>query len=180
MSSGDHIEPQLLPRVGEDGRGRMNGRVYDPWLGRFLSPDNYVQQPWNSQSFNRYSYCFNNPLKFIDPSGYSTDPEKLEFPTFFEYLDNTYRYEGGGYWYRGSYYWYNSYYQAFINGQGQVPYSVTSNFLNTPYIPITKTKVGEEWYYVHRDNNGKTYVEFPNGLYLPNGKTQIWWWWVIP
>jgi RHS repeat-associated protein len=47
----------------------MNGRVYDPALGLFLSPDNYVQKPWNSQSYNRYSYCLNNPLKYIDPDG---------------------------------------------------------------------------------------------------------------
>lgn len=47
----------------------MNGRLYDPVLGRFLSPDNYVQMPDNSQNFNRYSYCLNNPLKYIDPSG---------------------------------------------------------------------------------------------------------------
>ena len=47
----------------------MNGRLYDPALGRFLSPDNYVQMPENSQSFNRYSYCLNNPLKYTDPSG---------------------------------------------------------------------------------------------------------------
>ena len=49
--------------------GESNGRVYDPTLGRFLSPDNYVQAPGNSQSFNRYSYCLNNPLKYTDPSG---------------------------------------------------------------------------------------------------------------
>ena len=49
--------------------GESNGRVYDPTLGRFLSPDNYVQAPDNSQSFNRYSYCLNNPLKYTDPSG---------------------------------------------------------------------------------------------------------------
>ena len=47
----------------------MNGRLYDPVLARFLSPDNYVQMPDNSQSFNRYSYCLNNPLKYTDPSG---------------------------------------------------------------------------------------------------------------
>ena len=47
----------------------MNGRVYDPYICRFLSPDNYVQLPENSQSFNRYSYCLNNPLKYNDPSG---------------------------------------------------------------------------------------------------------------
>lgn len=47
----------------------MNGRLYDPIVCRFLSPDNYVQMPDNSQNFNRYSYCLNNPLKYTDPSG---------------------------------------------------------------------------------------------------------------
>ncbi|MDE6151691.1 MAG: RHS repeat-associated core domain-containing protein [Prevotella sp.] len=57
---------EMLP---EFGLINMNGRVYDPTLGRFLSPDNYVQMPDNTQSFNRYSYCINNPLKYVDPSG---------------------------------------------------------------------------------------------------------------
>ena len=43
--------------------------MYDPVLGRFLSCDNYVQEPDNSQNFNRYSYCLNNPLRYTDPSG---------------------------------------------------------------------------------------------------------------
>jgi len=47
----------------------MNGRLYDPMIGLFLSPDNYVQAPDDSQNFNRYSYCLNNPLKYTDPSG---------------------------------------------------------------------------------------------------------------
>lgn len=47
----------------------MNARLYDPLLGRFLSPDPYVQAPEHSQSFNRYSYCMNNPLKYNDRSG---------------------------------------------------------------------------------------------------------------
>lgn len=47
----------------------MNGRFYDPRLGRFLSPDPYVQDASNPQNFNRYSYCLNNPLKYNDPSG---------------------------------------------------------------------------------------------------------------
>jgi hypothetical protein len=40
-----------------------------PRLGRFLSPDPYVQEPDFTQSFNRYAYCWNNPLKFTDPDG---------------------------------------------------------------------------------------------------------------
>lgn len=48
----------------------MNGRVYDPALGRFLSADPYVQFPANLQSYNRYSYVLNNPLSFTDPSGH--------------------------------------------------------------------------------------------------------------
>ena len=47
----------------------MNGRVYDPVLARFLSPDPYVQAPDYTQGFNRYAYCYNNPFKYIDPSG---------------------------------------------------------------------------------------------------------------
>ena len=51
------------------GTINMNGRIYDPRLGRFLSPDPYVQAMNNSQNYNRYSYCLNNPLKYTDPSG---------------------------------------------------------------------------------------------------------------
>ncbi len=47
----------------------MNGRVYDPILAQFLSPDNYIQAPYYSQNLNRYTYCLNNPLIFTDPSG---------------------------------------------------------------------------------------------------------------
>ena len=45
------------------------GRMRDPVLGRFLSPDPYVQDPTLPQNFNRYSYCLNNPLLYRDPSG---------------------------------------------------------------------------------------------------------------
>ena len=47
----------------------MNGRMYDPVLGRFLSPDPYVQAPDYAQNFNRYAYCYNNPLVYTDPDG---------------------------------------------------------------------------------------------------------------
>lgn len=48
----------------------MNGRVYDPLLGRFLSPDPTLQFPTDLQDYNRYTYAINNPLKYTDPSGY--------------------------------------------------------------------------------------------------------------
>ena len=47
----------------------MQARLYDPHLGRFLAPDPYVQAPDNHQSLNRYAYCMNNPLKYVDPTG---------------------------------------------------------------------------------------------------------------
>lgn len=47
----------------------MNARLYDPLIGRFLSPDPYVQEAWNSQNYNRYSYCLNNPLVYKDEDG---------------------------------------------------------------------------------------------------------------
>lgn len=70
-------EPELFAGRGftghehlpEFGLINMNGRLYDPLLGRMLSPDNYVQLPDFTQNFNRYSYGFNNPLVYTDPSG---------------------------------------------------------------------------------------------------------------
>ncbi|WP_353098094.1 colicin E3/pyocin S6 family cytotoxin [Empedobacter brevis] len=53
----------------EVGIIHMNGRIYAPVLKQFLSPDNFIQDPENSQSYNRYGYAWNNPLKYCDPSG---------------------------------------------------------------------------------------------------------------
>lgn len=48
----------------------MNGRIYNPNLHRMLSPDPVTQTPENAQNYNRYSYAFNNSLRYIDLSGY--------------------------------------------------------------------------------------------------------------
>ena len=56
--------------IPELGLIHMNGRVYDPQVGRFLSPDPHVQDPANTQCLNRYSYALNNPLKYNDPTGF--------------------------------------------------------------------------------------------------------------
>lgn len=45
-------------------------RYYDPQLGRFIQPDSMVPSVVNSQDLNRYSYCVNNPLKYVDPTGH--------------------------------------------------------------------------------------------------------------
>ena len=52
------------------GITHMNGRLYDPVIGRFLNADPYVQSPGFSQSHNRYSYVMNSPTGLVDPSGY--------------------------------------------------------------------------------------------------------------
>ncbi|MDD1780016.1 hypothetical protein LRP49_02285 [Enterovibrio sp. ZSDZ35] len=56
--------------IDEVGLIHMNGRLYDATLARFVSADVYIQASSNSQSFNRYSYVLNNPLKYTDPSGH--------------------------------------------------------------------------------------------------------------
>ncbi|MDP2030516.1 MAG: SpvB/TcaC N-terminal domain-containing protein [Thiobacillus sp.] len=54
----------------DGGLTHMNGRLYDPVLSRFVSADSYIQSPYDLQSFNRYSYVFNNPMGNTDPTGY--------------------------------------------------------------------------------------------------------------
>ncbi len=47
----------------------MNARLYDTKVHRFLAPDNYIQDLYNTQNYNRYSYVLNSPLSHVDPSG---------------------------------------------------------------------------------------------------------------
>jgi hypothetical protein len=50
----------------------MRGRLYDPMIGRFTTPDPITQNPYWSQGLNRYSYTWNNFLKWVDPSGFDS------------------------------------------------------------------------------------------------------------
>jgi RHS repeat-associated protein len=52
------------------GLVHMNGRVYDPLLARFGTPDPTTESPFSTQGWNRYSYVGNSPVNFTDPSGY--------------------------------------------------------------------------------------------------------------
>lgn len=61
----------------------MNGRIYDPGIGRFLSADPFIQAPMVTQNFNRYSYVLNNPLSLSDPTGFNI------FGNFFNWLNST-------------------------------------------------------------------------------------------
>lgn len=75
FSDPDYEDSSALGFTGHEhldpvGLIHMNGRVYDPELGRFLSPDPMVQAPYNTQNYNRYSYVLNNPLSLVDPTGY--------------------------------------------------------------------------------------------------------------
>src|SRR4051794_3930981 len=52
----------------------MTGRVYDPLLRRFLSPDPVIHNSLVGQTLNPYSYVWNNPLRYIDPTGFDGEP----------------------------------------------------------------------------------------------------------
>ena len=56
--------------IDEAGLINMNGRLYDPLLGRFIQADIIIQAPENTQNYNRYSYVLNNPLSYTDPTGH--------------------------------------------------------------------------------------------------------------
>lgn len=56
--------------IASVGLINMNARIYDPQLGRFMTPDSVVQDIYLSQVLNRYCYVGNNPLSFTDPTGH--------------------------------------------------------------------------------------------------------------
>ena len=56
----------------------MNGRVYDPQLGRFLSVDPVFVHPTNAQSLNPYAYVLNSPLSLTDPTGLGDDDKVVK------------------------------------------------------------------------------------------------------
>jgi RHS repeat-associated protein len=67
----------------ELGLVNMKGRIYDPKIGRFLTTDPIVQAPLSGQSWNPYSYVLNNPLRYVDPSGFEgrpADPDWADNP----------------------------------------------------------------------------------------------------
>jgi len=109
----EHLDMFSLIHMLSEAKSREqseagNGRIYDPEISRFLSPDPVIQDPYSMLNYNRYTYCLNNPLKYTDPSGYVkaevepgmiwTNPGWLKYadPThlnnYFDYLESL----GGG------------------------------------------------------------------------------------
>ena len=142
----------------------MNGRMYDPTVGRFLSPDPYVQDATNPQNFNRYAYCLNNPLKYTDPSGYLcvdlsggekdlAIKEDDEYWSLAEHLrDFTFSGSSGG----GLRERWNSWWNSFTVGAGGMQFSYNCYYIVGYGIDV---QIGQT-------KNGKNYVSMTiNGGY---------------
>jgi len=83
--------------LGKMGLNHMNGRVQDAANGRFLSPDPYITDPLNTQNYNRYSYVYNNPATFMDPTGFDTVIH-VHFCITRPYIQETLSVSGGTFW----------------------------------------------------------------------------------
>jgi RHS repeat-associated protein len=59
---------------GETGLHYYNARYYNPDIRRFTQPDDIIQNIYDPQMLNRYSYVRNNPIKYTDPSGHFINP----------------------------------------------------------------------------------------------------------
>ncbi|HVU08862.1 MAG TPA: toxin TcdB middle/N-terminal domain-containing protein [Verrucomicrobiae bacterium] len=65
------VSRRYTGQIFDDATGLYyyNARYYDPQLGRFTQPDDIIPDLSNPQTYNRYAYCVNNPLRYTDPSG---------------------------------------------------------------------------------------------------------------
>ena len=79
-------------RLDSTGLYYYGARYYDPEMGRFISADTIVPNPMNPQSLNRYSYCLNNPLRYIDPSGHEGEEWEWSAPPDYDDYINAYKY----------------------------------------------------------------------------------------
>lgn len=61
----------------ETGLYGYGSRYYDPVIGRFVMADTVVPDITDTQALDPYSYCLNNPLKYIDPTGHNVKDKKV-------------------------------------------------------------------------------------------------------
>ena len=123
----------------------MNGRLYDPLVGRFLSADNVIQDPTSTQNFNRYSYCLNNPLKYTDVSGMMMAENSPGTQTIWWAFQESS--SGMGYWANG--------------GGGGSSYGVSSGGVNGYYY-------SSGHYYDRKSRNMVSFDEVYNNYVVPN------------
>ena len=69
----NHSAYKYTDQEQDAGTGLYNydARLYDPVLGQFIMADTIVPDPFNPQSLNRFAYCLNNPVRYVDPTGHS-------------------------------------------------------------------------------------------------------------
>ncbi len=131
----------------------MNGRIYDPTIARFISADPTIPYVFDSQSFNRYSYTMNNPLKYIDLNGFH--PDSINSP------ENTYGDKGHGKENIGS----------GNNGDGG-----DDNWQKASYYDSNNNIIGEISYnsttadYSVKLNNGATFGDVGGTVFAGDGK----------
>ncbi len=160
----------------------MNGRVYDPFVARFLSPDPFVQAPTYSQSYNRYTYAFNNPLKYTDPGGYYILPLENTFNNipFLNAALSRYRMPqaGSGFW-KYRYDWDTGQYERFFPATGKSEV-VSYNEVFNNYVRPNSTNItsGMNLYEVNAFGRttlvsafgalGKIYIANNGGIFFSN------------
>jgi len=141
----------------------MNGRLYDPYLQRFLSPDPYVQSANNAQNYNRYSYVLNNPLMYTDPTGYKFNLPRNDAEVSYGWLAgdlsiysnqkgafSAWGGGGGGYYYS----WSNRTYYSTATGQAVAFWEVYNNYIAPNSFTLYRNSSDCNLISLQQDENG--------------------------
>jgi RHS repeat-associated protein len=149
----------------------MNGRMYDPVLAMFLSPDPFIQSPETTQNFNRYAYVLNNPLKYTDPTGYSYDPIGDEWTDVYWYDPYPYDVPAQERSYRYTMTWYGVMFwgtkSAWNSAHGILPGGPTSADFNYWFENVGGPDSFMNWYN-HGGRNGID-LEITDWYFVENG-----------
>ena len=129
----------------------MNGRVYDPSTAQFFSPDPFIQSGGDWINYNRYGYCFDNPLTNTDPSGYVKEPNddgyvpKLMPANCYYYGSQIYRGYNSGFTYGGtsSPYTYDWHTGNYNDSQGNIAayWEVSNNYIQSNSTRATSDQI---------------------------------------